>query len=73
MFSKYRKSTSGSRVKFDSDPSNDGSDGRSQGIRWAKKHIPDARKVTSIGMVVYCTVAGIFIGALSLNLYNLLK
>ena len=61
------------RIKYDSDTKNDKSDGRSQGIRWATKNIPDAREVTSTGMVVYCTVAGMFIGALSLNLYNLLK
>lgn len=55
-----------SKVKWDRDQSNDWNDGYNSARRYGKKH-------TSTGMVVYCTVAGIFIGALSLNLYNLLK
>jgi hypothetical protein len=54
------------RVKYDSDPENSYNDGYNAARRYGKTH-------TSTGMVVYCTVAGMFIGALSLNLYNLLK
>lgn len=61
----WRTKSDGRKVKVDSNKSNDYSDGYNAARRYAKKH-------TSVGMVVYCTVAGIIIGALALNLYNLL-
>lgn len=49
----YRKSTSGTKVKFDKDPSNNYTDGYGAGRRFEKKyHFPYFLIGVSIGMIL---------------------